>query len=662
MLKYQNFNSDSNMRIKDIKFKIICVVLFTLIINFASFSSTLGYKENQYVEVIVFFEPNESVEVSGVEYIYQWDSLNAFNGKIPYSTYELLKKSPSVKFITTEIKVDGFMQLDETCPSGIWQIEADRVWGGERSHPAVANTDVIPGNPSGQGIKVAIIDSGIDYNHNDLEGNYGGGINYIDLGYAPMDYDGHGTGCAGIIAAVDNEIDVIGVAPHTTIYAVKGFASDITILNLAALLNSICWCIDNNMDVISISWGGYPNWNPAFIGLESALNIAYYLHDIVIVAASGNYPSSPQEDHVLFPASLSSVIAVGASNQNGERVDIPGEWSSCYGPEVEFLAPGLRVRTTKLGGGTTVYPHFSGTSAACPHVAGICALLLSQDPTLTPSEIRTILQQTAEDVGVPGRDDETGFGLVNAYGALDAENPIVSITNPSSTSVSGIVSISASASDNYRLHRVQFKIDSGSWHIDYDAGNGWSWNWDTNIYSDGIHTIYCRAYDARGNWAQTQKIVYVSNHGGGGGGGCPILSVYNGSEFIEEGLLDIHNPDGIDVVTTHELVTEPKFVKKRCFLRLTEHPITFSHIDKVELYGRLSNGLLVPLSLKSAFHSSLGNVLPELKFSDDNRVDVLGAIHNNGTSEFIDIEFKSIYNDIFSGFMFIIEGHNPIVK
>ncbi len=650
------------MRIKDKKFKIICVVLITLIINFASISSTFGYKENQYVEVIVFFEPNESVEVSGVEYIYQWDTLNAFNGRIPYSTYELLKKSPSVKFITTEIKVDGFMQLAEIAPFGIWQIEADRVWGGERSHPAVGNTDVIPGNPSGQGIKVAIIDSGIDYNHNDLESNYGGGINYVDISFPlipPMDYNGHGTGVAGIIAAVDNEIDVIGVAPHSTIYAVKAFESDISILNLAALLNSIVWCIDNDMDIISMSWGFYPNWWPTLIGLAIALDIAY-ANGIVLVAGTGNYPDSPQEDHVLFPASLPSVIAIGASNLNGERVDIASSWSSCYGPEVDFIAPGLNVKTTKLGGGVTTDPTFSGTSAAVPHVVGIIALLLSQDPTLTPSEIKTILQLTAEDAGVPGQDDETGFGLVNAYGALDVENPMVSITNPSSYDVSGIVSISASASDNYRLHKVQFKIDSGSWYIDYDAENGWSWNWNTFSYSNGIYTIFSRAYDARGNWAQTQKTVNVNNYGGGGG--CPILSVYNGSEFIEEGLLDIHNPDGIDVVTIHELVTEPKFVKYRGFLRLTEHPITISHIDKVELYGRLSNGLLVPLALKSAFHSSLGNVLPELKFSDDNRVDILGAIHNNGTSEFIDIEFKSPPNQILSGFIFIIEGHNYLQK
>ena len=109
-------------------------------------------------------------------------------------------------------------------------------------------------------------------------------------------------------------------------------------------------------------------------------------------------------------------------------------------------------------------------------------------------------------------------------------------------------------------------------------------------------------------------------------------------------------------------MTVPKFVDKRCFLRLTEHPITISYIDKVELYGQISDGSLVPLTLKSAFHSSLGNVLPELMFSDDNRVDVLGAIHNNGTSEFIDIQFKAQHNQIFSGFIFIIEGHNILEK
>jgi hypothetical protein len=109
-------------------------------------------------------------------------------------------------------------------------------------------------------------------------------------------------------------------------------------------------------------------------------------------------------------------------------------------------------------------------------------------------------------------------------------------------------------------------------------------------------------------------------------------------------------------------VTEPKFVNKRCFLRLTEHILTISHIDKVGFYGQLSDGSLVPLSLKSAIHSSLGNVLHELKFSDDNRVDVLGAVHNNGTSEFIDLEFKSHPHQIYSRFTFIIEGYNYIVK
>jgi subtilisin len=645
------------MRFNNLKAKIICGIFITFIINFASITSILANDDDFYIEVIVFFEPNESVEVSGVEYIYQWDIFNAFFGRVPYSIYEMLKKSPSVKFITNELILEGFRKLNEICPTGVWQIEADRVWGGERSNPNVGNTDVIPGSVSGQGIKVAIVDSGIDNNHDDLAGNNGGGINYIDLGYPQVDYDGHGTACAGIVAAIDNEIDVIGVAPSVTIYSVKGITSNPGFY-YPALLNCIYWCIDNDMDVISMSWGGVPIW-PLYCGLEFALNAAYG-QGIVLVAGTGNYPDYP-EDEVLFPACLASVIAVGAVDDNGERVDIPGWWSSCYGPESELMAPGLYIHTTKLGGGMTIYPHFYGTSAACPHVAGICALLLSQDPTLTIPEIRTILWNTAQDVGEPGWDEETGFGLVNAYGALDAENPAVSITNPYSFDVSGIVSIIASATDNYRVDKVQFKIDSESWHIDNDGEDGWSWFWDTTNYNNGLHTIKCRAYDARGNWAQIQKTVNVDNSGGGGGG-CPILSVYNGTEFIEEGLLNIHNPDDNDVVAIHELVTEPYFANKQCFLRLTEHFLTISHIDKVELYDQNSEGLLEPIVLKSALHSSLGNVLNKLKFSDDNRVEILGAIHNNGTSEYIDLKFKLTSEELFSGFIFIIEGYNILEK
>jgi len=127
-------------------------------------------------------------------------------------------------------------------------------------------------------------------------------------------------------------------------------------------------------------------------------------------------------------------------------------------------------------------------------------------------------------------------------------------------------------------------------------------------------------------------------------------------------LLDIHNPDGIDVETIHSLRIIPEPIKNQYLLRLTEHPQTISHIDIVEFYGQLADGRLVSLSLKSAIHSSLGNVKQILKSSDDIRVDLLGADHNDGLSQHIDLEFKMRKDQNLVGFQFVIEGNNVFIK
>jgi hypothetical protein len=148
----------------------------------------------------------------------------------------------------------------------------------------------------------------------------------------------------------------------------------------------------------------------------------------------------------------------------------------------------------------------------------------------------------------------------------------------------------------------------------------------------------------------------------GGGGGCPILSVYDGEDYVNEGLLDIHNPEGLDVTAERILSTRPERVGGRYLLRLTEHPQTISHIDQVKLLARLRDGTTVQLSLLSAIHSTEGQVKWELHRSDDNRVDVLGADHNNGASEYIDLEFVAPRGLDIIDYIFIIEGNNVIPK
>lgn len=146
-------------------------------------------------------------------------------------------------------------------------------------------------------------------------------------------------------------------------------------------------------------------------------------------------------------------------------------------------------------------------------------------------------------------------------------------------------------------------------------------------------------------------------------GGCPFLYVYTGKEYVCEGLLDIHDPDGFDVITEHTLITTPKRVRFTYELRLTEHPQTLSHIDQVKLYAILEDKTIIRLPLISAIHSEYGNVLRPLLFSDDWKTETIGADHNNGTSQSITLRFLAPPPNIkIIGFFFVIEGNNRIVK
>ena len=239
--------------------------------------------------------------------------------------------------------------------------------------------------------------------------------------------------------------------------------------------------------------------------------------------------------------------------------------------------------------------------------------------------------------------------------------PTVTIISPKNGyTYSGNIIITASASDNEWISKVRCRFGS-TWLAD-DLESPYQWSVNTANYPNGWTEIKCVAYDRCGNTAETTISINILNGGGGGGGGCPILFVYDGSEYIEEGLLDIHNIDGIDIIRVHELTVEPVINHRRYLLRLTEHPLTFSHIDQVKLYGRLSDGRLIPLMLTSATHSSLGQVRQELWFSDDKKIILLGADHNNGLSEVIDLEFYALKRANFNMFLFVIEGNNYIIK
>jgi hypothetical protein len=154
-------------------------------------------------------------------------------------------------------------------------------------------------------------------------------------------------------------------------------------------------------------------------------------------------------------------------------------------------------------------------------------------------------------------------------------------------------------------------------------------------------------------------IVYSSS----GGGGCPFLQVWDGSDYVNEGLLDIHNAEEVDVTYEHTLMTVPGLVDGAYGIRLIEYPTTISDIDQVQLRAVLQDGTIEELPLQTAWHSEDGNVRILLRRSDDRRAEEIGADYNGGTSQSIDLEFGALDpgTNVVT-FIFAIEGYNPFYK
>ena len=308
-------------------------------------------------------------------------------------------------------------------------------------------------------IKIAIIDTGVDYNHPDLVDNIwinedeipDNGIDDDSNGYIddvhgfdvgdndsdPIDFMGHGTHCAGIAAGVDNNgIGITGVTWNCKIMPVNVFKDTLQYSTNIEFSAGVIYAADNDADVISMSMG----WDRDYPLMKEAMDYAYNL-GCVLVAAAGNN----NESEIFYPAGYENVIAVTAINQNNTRCS-PDDWGysgpswnqqplgSQYGYWCDVAAPGNLVYSTmptyhvtlndenNHGTGqnfTMNYEFFGGTSMACPHVAGLAALLLSQDPTLTNDEIRKIIRANVDPYD---SDEYIGTGRINAYKALMMEN------------------------------------------------------------------------------------------------------------------------------------------------------------------------------------------------------------------------------------------------
>lgn len=373
----------------------------------------LASNQERLPVIIMFKEKRDLNLVRGlggrIKAVYRFKP--AVAATIPERAIEALKRNPNVNYVVPDLQIK---LVGEILP-----------WGVERIGAQIVHAS---GN-KGSGVNVAVLDTGIDKDHPDL--TYVWGYDFSgDNDPDPEDYDGHGTHVAGIIAALDNDIGIIGVAPEVNLYILKIFTDDGS-GSYSDAVEALEWCIGtyydnvtgNEIQVISMSWGSRVEYGDP--GIEPWINEAYNL-GIVLVGAAGNEGNPPGKgDNVIYPARYENVIAVAATDESDSRA----KWSST-GPAVELSAPGVNILSTYLDGG---YAYASGTSMAAPHVSGTVALLLCTsidssydfdgDGVWDPDEVRAKLRDTADDLGSPGWDSKYGYGLVDADEACGEVSP-----------------------------------------------------------------------------------------------------------------------------------------------------------------------------------------------------------------------------------------------
>ena len=273
------------------------------------------------------------------------------------------------------------------------------LWGLAKIHAAEAWA-LTPGDAK---TVLAIVDTGVDYTHPDLAGRVVKGHDFANDDDDPMDGHSHGTHCAGTAAATaDNGIGIAGVAPGVTVMAVK-VLSDQGSGTTDDVCAGIVYAADHGAHVISMSLGGTGGQQAK----QAAVDYARSKGAIVVVAMGNNGGNV-----AVYPGACKGVVAVGATQADDTRASF-----SNYGDWNGVAAPGHKILSTVPNNG---YQAYSGTSMATPHVAGLAALIRSQDPSLDAEAVFARLKAGAVDLGKPGFDPEFGFGRIDAAASLKA--------------------------------------------------------------------------------------------------------------------------------------------------------------------------------------------------------------------------------------------------
>jgi len=397
------------------------------------------------------------------------------------SVMTALSRNPNFKFVEPDGLVQPVLMPDDPDYVYDWhlpKIGAPNAWD----------------TAQGKGITIAILDSGVDTTHPDLQGQLVPGWNFYDGNDNVSDVFGHGTAVAGIAAAAtNNNLGVASVSFKSKIMPMR-----ITDTNgygyYSLMAQALTTAADNGARVANISFLG--------VSLSSSVDLAaQYMRSkggVVVIAGgnTGGLRDDPPSD---------ALTAVAAT----DTVDGEATFSS-WGDYIDISAPGVSIRTTKLGGD---YGSVSGTSASSPIVAGVYALMMSANPSLQPATLDSVLFDSALDLGPAGTDPYFGAGRVQADIAVtnaiaasssDYQSPSVAITSPTGGTVSGLVPVDVTATDNTAVAKVELYVNDSLFAT--DAFEPYGFTLDSSQYA-GTVNLQARAYDNAGNSASSNIVL-----------------------------------------------------------------------------------------------------------------------------------------------------------
>lgn len=400
------------------------------------------------------------------------------------------RSRPEVQFAD----LDYFLPPDDIIPN-------DPLFGQQYHLPLIGCPTAWSTTAGSSDIIIAVVDTGTNPVP-DLAGKLVPGWNFDGNNADTSDVHGHGTWVAGTCAAIgNNQVGVASPAWRCRIMPIR-VANQFGWAQVSNIANAIVWAADHGARVANASFSAT---SYTVVG-----DAARYMSDRggVITISAGNdgiFVSDPDDPYILTVSATNQTDALASFTTTGNYVDL--------------AAPGVSILTTDRDGS---YKSVSGTSFSAPMTAGVAAMVLSVDESLSGMQVQSIIKQSTDDLGPAGWDSGYGWGRLNAAravalaqnpGNLDLTSPVVSITNPASgASLTGVVNVEAEASDNVGVGSVSFSVDG------LPAGTvtaaPYRLDWNTATVANGTHTLMARAVDGVGNATQSAITVTTSNGAG----------------------------------------------------------------------------------------------------------------------------------------------------